>query len=79
MLAKTLVIAGLASAGLGAPLFVPVVSGQPVTLATGPVELTFTARQGPQLQIDPHCYRTDCPVAELRVGPDTNPLWSVYF
>lgn len=75
MVSKSLLLAMASAFAAGFTIVASLLSGTPVTLAVGPMEINFDTRHQLTVEIEPACYRTPCPLAELRFGADTDPVY----
>ena len=74
MVAKTLMVASAVCAMAGLPVALPAVSGIPVTLSLGPVDVTFDRDKWIDLDLDPDCFIETCPIAQISFGDTAEPV-----
>jgi hypothetical protein len=80
MVVKSTILAALAAASV-LSLAVPAAAGLRVTLSMGAVSLAYDGTAGFDLDLDPACFATQCPLARLRfdraapVTTDAPPLY----
>jgi hypothetical protein len=68
MVTKGLIIACLALAGATAPITLPIAMGTPVSVAIGPVSVTYENHEPLEFDMDVACFSERCPLFEFSVG-----------
>jgi hypothetical protein len=68
MVTKGLIMACLALTGATAPITLPIALGTPVSVAVGPVSVSYENRKSLDFDMDVTCFSERCPLFEFSVG-----------
>jgi hypothetical protein len=71
MVMKSLAIGGALILAVSAPLTLPIMQGKAVTLALGPVAVSYQRDEGVELDLEGSCLIDHCPFFVLRVETRT--------
>ena len=77
MLTKGALIVSVLTTLASAPVTLPVINGQPVEFALGPVSVELERGQRADFGLRPHCLAEDCPIIAIRVGEQAEPLYRI--
>jgi len=76
---KAMIITGCALMALSACFTVPILSGTPITLAVGPMSVSYSQETDFEFDLDADCLSDHCPIIEYRVGLPGQEAWRVGF